>query len=115
MVRSNRRRPGDRTSRGDSMENDNGQGDFRRARALKGWFPALVLAWCAGAGMPAAAAPFAYIPNSGNDTVSVIDTATNTVVATVAVGDRPMAVAVLPDGSRAYIANSEADTVSVIA
>ena len=31
------------------------------------------------------AAPSAYIPNSGNNTVSVIDTATNKVTATVLV------------------------------
>ena len=32
-------------------------------------------------------APFAYITNTGDDTVSVIDTASNTVVATVGVGN----------------------------
>ena len=42
----------------------------------------------AGLGL-AQAAPFAYIPNGGSDNVSVIDTATNTVVATVPVGDLP--------------------------
>jgi YVTN family beta-propeller protein len=73
------------------------------------------MACCAVAAMQAAAAPFAYIPNSGDDTVSVIDTASNTVVATVAVGGHPTAVAVLPDGSRVYIANTDDDTVSVIA
>ena len=31
-------------------------------------------------------APFAYITNTGSNTVSVIDTATNTVIATVAPG-----------------------------
>jgi hypothetical protein len=31
----------------------------------------------------AGAAPYAYIPNSGSNNVSVIDTATNTIVATV--------------------------------
>src|SRR5262245_29756448 len=37
----------------------------------------------------AQAAPFAYISNSGSANVSVIDTATNTVTATVPVGDHP--------------------------
>ena len=114
MVRFNGRQPATE-SRGNPMANDNVYGGFRRAGGLKEWLRALVVACCAGAGMQAAAAPFAYIPNSGDDTVSVIDTASNTVVATVAVGDRPFAVAVLPDGSRAYITNSESDTVSVIA
>ena len=31
------------------------------------------------------ASPFAYVPNNGSDTVSVIDTETNTVIATIAV------------------------------
>ena len=37
----------------------------------------------------AEAKPFAYVPNSRSGTVSVIDTATNTVVATVPVGSDP--------------------------
>ncbi|MFC5881829.1 beta-propeller fold lactonase family protein, partial [Streptomyces virginiae] len=44
----------------------------------------------------------------------VINTATNTVVATVPVGDAPQGVAVSPDGTRAYVTNYGADTVSVI-
>jgi YVTN family beta-propeller protein len=46
------------------------------------------------------ATPFAYISNSGSDTVSVIDTATNTVTTTIPVDDTPLGVAVTPDGSR---------------
>ena len=46
--------------------------------------------------------------------MSVINTATNTVVATTAVGDSPGAVAVRPDGERAYVANYGSDTVSII-
>src|SRR5687768_17210596 len=63
---------------------------------------------------PALAAPFAYVPNSFSDTVSVIDAATNTVVATVAVGSRPVGVAVSPDGRRVYITNTSSDSVSVL-
>ena len=47
-------------------------------------------------------------------TVSVIDTATNTVSATIAVGSGPSGVAITPDGSQAYVTNSDAGTVSVI-
>ncbi len=54
---------------------------------------------------PASAAPFAYITNSGGNTVSVIDTATNAVTATVNVGNYPFGVAVAPDGARVYVAN----------
>jgi YVTN family beta-propeller protein len=57
----------------------------------------------------------AYITNSGSNTVSVIDTATNMVVATVAVGLFPSGVAVTPEGARVYVANVNSDTVSVIA
>ena len=46
--------------------------------------------------------------------MSVINTATNTVTATIAVGAAPDAVAVSPDGSLAYVANRNSNTVSVI-
>lgn len=58
------------------------------------------------------AAPFAYIANSGSNTVSVIDGATNTVVATLPVGAVPGGVAV--NGTHVYVANHEDSTVSVI-
>src|SRR3989304_24158 len=63
-----------------------------------------------------AQAESAYVTNSGTTTVSVIDTATNTVVATVAVGTNPLGVAITPDGARAYVTNSGggANSVSVI-
>ena len=60
------------------------------------------------------AAPNAYVANSGSGTVSVIDTATDAVVATVTVGTSPDGVAVSPDGSRVYVASSGRGTVSVI-
>jgi YVTN family beta-propeller protein len=66
------------------------------------------------AAFPAEAAPFAYIANGNSNTVSVIDTATNKVVATVAVGSVPDGIAVTPDGKHVYVANASADTVSVI-
>jgi len=47
-------------------------------------------------------------------TVSVIDTATNTVIATIPVGFEPVGVAVTPDGSKVYITNNNSSTVSVI-
>ncbi|MBA3956681.1 MAG: hypothetical protein H0X58_08475, partial [Acidimicrobiia bacterium] len=56
----------------------------------------------------------AYVANSSSDDVSVIDTATDTVVATVDVGDGPVGVAITPDGARAYVANFNSDDVSVI-
>jgi YVTN family beta-propeller protein len=58
----------------------------------------------------AAAAPFAYVTNGGSNTVSVIDTAANKVVATVPVGFEPAGVAVAPDGdvSREPMTNTNA-------
>jgi YVTN family beta-propeller protein len=51
-------------------------------------------------------------------TVSVIDVATNKVIATIPVGAAPFGVAVTPDGSKVYVANGDfsalAGTVSVI-
>ncbi len=69
-----------------------------------------------GAMAPSAeAAPFAYVVNSGDGTVSVIDTATNTVVGTpIPVGREPYGVAVTPDGKHAYVANRGSNNVSVI-
>jgi YVTN family beta-propeller protein len=64
----------------------------------------------------ALAAPFAYVTNAQDRTVSVIDTATNTVTTTLSVGGFPWGVAISPDASRAYVANAFPDnTVSVIA
>src|SRR6516165_163218 len=56
----------------------------------------------------------AYITNQSSRTVSVIDTATNTVSATIPVGLLPFGVAVNPDGSKVYVANEHANTVLVI-
>lgn len=60
------------------------------------------------------AGPFAYVPNYGSGDVSVIDTATNTVVQTIAVGAGPNTVAIDPDATRVYVVNAEDHTVSVI-
>ncbi len=51
---------------------------------------------------------------SMNGAVSVIDTATNTVTTTVAVGRFPASVAVTPGGTEAYVTNLNSNTVSVI-
>ena len=67
-----------------------------------------------GVALPAEAAPFAYVVNEGDGTVSVIDTAANAVVTTVGVGSHPRGVAITPDGKRAYVTNAASNTVSVI-
>lgn len=62
----------------------------------------------------AGATSFAYITNQQDDTVSVVDTTTDTVATTVNVGDTPFGAAVTPDGKKVYVANSDENTVSVI-
>lgn len=60
------------------------------------------------------AAPLAYITNETSNDVSVIDLASNTVTATIAVGASPQGVAVNQAGTRVYVANSNSNSVSVI-
>lgn len=55
---------------------------------------------------------FAYVPDGVN--VSVIDTSTNTVVATLSGLGSPFGVAVTPNGSFAYVTNFQGTTVSVV-
>src|SRR2546426_5116847 len=61
-----------------------------------------------------AGTPQAYITNINDNTVSVIDTASNTVTVLVPVGNLPNGVAVTPDGKLVYVANVGDGTVSVI-
>ncbi len=55
-----------------------------------------------------------YLANCAVNTFSVIDAATDTVIATPTVGSQPNALASLPDGTKVYIANFNDGTVSVI-
>jgi YVTN family beta-propeller protein len=56
----------------------------------------------------------AYVTNLGTNNVSVINTATNMVTATIAAGTEPIGVAVSPDGTTAYVTNLGTNNVSVI-
>lgn len=56
----------------------------------------------------------ACITNFANNTVSIIDTATDNVSARVHVGDGPLGVAVSQNGRKIYVANQWSNTVSVI-
>jgi YVTN family beta-propeller protein len=69
-----------------------------------------------GASVAAAQVTKAYVGNQPDGTVSVIDTVTNTVTATIAVGGEPRAIAATPDGAFVYVTNTVGDfqTVSVI-
>jgi YVTN family beta-propeller protein len=57
---------------------------------------------------------FAYLANFQANIVSVIDTATQTEVATITAGNRPFYVALTPSGAFAYVANLLSNDVSVI-
>jgi YVTN family beta-propeller protein len=81
---------------------------------------ALVLGWGGVLGLWswAQAAPFAYV-NSSNGSVSVIDTATQTVTATVQAVTNPCCggfggVAVHPAGTRVFVANPGDQSISVL-
>jgi YVTN family beta-propeller protein len=55
------------------------------------------------------------VANFNDNTVSVIAAASNTVVATIPVGNDPFGVAITPDGAHAYVTNYFDDTISVVA
>jgi YVTN family beta-propeller protein len=58
---------------------------------------------------------FAYVANKNSDTVSVIDTATNTVITNFGTGSsNPFGVAITPNGNFAYVTNNGSNIVSVI-
>ena len=57
---------------------------------------------------------FVYVTQGGTGTVAVINSATNTVIETLTVGEEPFGVAVSPTTGYAYVTNSGDGTVSVI-
>ncbi len=60
------------------------------------------------------AGPLAYASNEGSGTVSVIDTATDTVKATLRVGKKPRGIALSADGKRLYLSDQELDALVVV-
>lgn len=61
-----------------------------------------------------AAGPKAYVGNFKDNTVSVIDTSTETIIATVPVVTGPHGMAVTPDGKRIYVSGDGSSGVSLI-
>ncbi|HET7504950.1 MAG TPA: beta-propeller fold lactonase family protein, partial [Kofleriaceae bacterium] len=55
-----------------------------------------------------------YVINNGRNTVSVIDTVSNAVVATIPVGNTPFGLAISPDGALVYVINLRGNNISVI-
>ncbi len=64
-----------------------------------------------------AAAPAwtAYVVNQNSNSVTPIDTGTNTAGTPIPVGDSPGFVAITPDGRTAYVPNADSNTVTPIA
>lgn len=56
----------------------------------------------------------AYLTDSHNDAVQVIDVGSRTVVQTIPVGDFPWRIAVSPNGTKVYVVNGGGDSISVI-
>src|SRR5581483_10006699 len=52
--------------------------------------------------------------NSGSNSVSLINAATNTVVLTIPVSNSPYCVAITPDGAKVYVTESTGTKVAVI-
>lgn len=64
--------------------------------------------------MDATAVPYAYVTNQAANTVSVVDTATDTLVTTIPVGTRPRRLAINAFATELYVSNQGSNTVSVI-
>ncbi|HEY6391238.1 MAG TPA: beta-propeller fold lactonase family protein, partial [Bryobacteraceae bacterium] len=62
----------------------------------------------------AIAQPYAYTSNISGNSISVVNTANNTVSATISVPASPTGLAVTPDGAYLYVACQGANSVAVI-
>jgi len=85
--------------------------DNFRSALVRAMLGALVLLVAVAA---TAAGPKAYVGNFNDNTVSVIDTASGAVVATVPVAAGPHGMAATPDGRTVYVSGDGSSTVSVI-
>ncbi len=77
-------------------------------------FAALAFALAASPAALVQAQPFAYITNQGSHDVSVIDLASQAVVATVPVGRSPAGVVASSRAGRVFVSNPDSKTISVI-
>lgn len=59
-------------------------------------------------------APGAFVVNSGDGTVSVVDITTNTLIATIGVGNNPQRVALSADSTFAFVTNQASNSLSII-
>src|SRR5260370_28113003 len=67
----------------------------------------------AGGTAQAQSGPFLYVPNVGDNNVSVVDTSTNLVASSaIPVGNGPFTAGVRGDGSLVYVTNFNSNTVT---
>jgi YVTN family beta-propeller protein len=57
---------------------------------------------------------FLYVTAVEGDTLTVVDTDTWKVTATLPTGDAPTSIAVLPNGTRAYVTNLNSGTLTEV-
>lgn len=57
---------------------------------------------------------YAYVTDYNGNSTTVVDTATDAIIATIPTGKAPIGVAVSPDGKEAYVVNSGSNSVSII-
>jgi YVTN family beta-propeller protein len=57
------------------------------------------------------ATPYAYVPNEGSGTISIIDTSSDTVIGDIATNGKPRGTAVSPDGQTIYVAEQKSESL----
>lgn len=77
------------------------------------WPAAAAIGVALGAGS-AQAAPFAYVPNEGSGSLSVIDLASDRVVADIVAGRKPRGTVISPDGRLAYVSDQPGNQLVVV-
>ena len=75
---------------------------------------AMVLALVGMLASAASPQPKAYVTNERSNDLSVIDSATDKVIATIPVGERPRGIRLSPDGQRVYVALGDEDRIAVV-
>ncbi|MCK5417807.1 MAG: beta-propeller fold lactonase family protein, partial [Desulfobacterales bacterium] len=58
--------------------------------------------------------PWVYVTNNRSNSMTIIDSAKDTVIATIPVGKEPHEIAITPNGNRVLVCNAQDNTVSVI-
>ncbi|WP_374563987.1 cytochrome b/b6 domain-containing protein [Ideonella sp.] len=88
---------------------------WRRDRLFQRMWPAALAGGLALVAVGSVqAAPFAYVPNEGSGSLSVIDIASDQVVAEIMVGKKPRGTVVTPDGRYAYVSDQPGNRLVIV-